>query len=103
MSPLEAALVVAAFVLPLHRLICWQASRVADPAYIRRMGVVIRREEAIRKSARVIGRYQGCDIAATVIFMDMIYRFDRVVPPFYRSRVTRCELFLEPGLVYVTD
>ena len=103
MSPIEAALVVAAFVLPLHLFVYWQMSRIADPACIRRTGVVIRREEAIRKSAQVIGRYQGRDIAATVIFMDMIYRFDRVVPPFYRSWVARCELFLEPGLVYVTD
>lgn len=33
----------------------------------------------------------------------MVYRFDRVEPPGYCDRVGPRELYLEPGLVYVTD
>ena len=48
-----------------------------DPAYLRRHG--------------------------SVTFKGMVYRFDRVVPERERERISARELWLAPGLVYVTD
>jgi hypothetical protein len=102
MSPIEAALLVAALALPFHLAVLWQLSRLSDPRHIRASGVVIRREE-ILEHGEVIGRYAGRDIYRTVHFMGMEYRFDRVARPSYRDYISARELFLEPGLVYVTD
>jgi hypothetical protein len=51
----------------------------------------------------VIGEYRGREIYAWVVFMGMRYRFDRVAQRAYRDWVAEGELFLEPGLIYVTD
>lgn len=103
MSPIEAALLVALLVLPFHFFIAWHLERQCDPRYLRERGVVIRREDILQDRAEPIGQYCGRAIYRSVWFMGMQYRFDRVVPPAYRSEVRRCELYLEPGLVYKTD
>jgi hypothetical protein len=99
-TPLEAAALVVALQLPCHWLVLRHLRRLADPAYIRSMGVVILRERALQAHSEPIGRYQDRPIWGTVSFMGMLYRFDHVVE---RRRVGPRELFLEPGLVYVTD
>lgn len=101
MSPLEAALLVIALVLPFHLLVQWQLGRLLDPRHLRRRGVVIRRVEAVQRAGEIIGRYRGEDIHASLHFMGLTYRFDRIAPP--RYGVGRRELLLPPGLVYVTD
>lgn len=102
-SPLEAALLVALLALPLHLLVQWQIGLLSDPGYVRRRGVVIVREEVVRREGEVIGKYLGREIPAQLVFLGMRYRFDRITAPSYRDWVGERELYLEPGLVYVTD
>jgi hypothetical protein len=45
----------------------------------------------------------GHPIWGSVRFMGMEYRFDHVLDRKARERLAPRELFLEPGLVYVTD
>jgi hypothetical protein len=102
-SPLEAALLAAVVALPFYLLVRWELGRLADPAYLRAHGVAIRSEKAIERRGTVIGSYCGREIYSEVGFMGMVYRFDRVAPRSYCDRVGARELFLEPGLVYLTD
>ena len=102
-SPLEAALMVAALAAPFYALVCWQLERLSDPAYLRANGVAVAHPGVIQRRGPVIGRYRSSDIHAELVFMGMVYRFDRIEPPAYRDLVGPRELYLEPGLVYVTD
>lgn len=102
MNPVEASLLVALMTAPALLFVRWQLDRYADPAYLRARGVTIRREEILEAHGDAIGRYAGRDIWSSVTFMGMVYRFDRIEAPVYRSQVRARELFLEPGLVYVT-
>ena len=101
MSPLEAAALIVLLTLPFHLLVRWQLGRECDPRYLRKHGVVIRREEILECSAEVIGRYRDRDIPAALVFMGMQYRFAGIVPAAYQVQ-TR-ELLLAPGLLYITD
>ena len=103
MDPIEAALMVAALMLPLHLLVQRQLQRHCDPREIRSCGVVVRSEEALERRSGVIGYFDGRKIYASVSFMGMEYRFDRVTGPAYRRSVHERELYLDPGLVYLTD
>jgi hypothetical protein len=103
MNALEAAALVLLLILPLHLLVQRELKRLSDPDHIRARGVTIERDAAVERRGEVIGSYWGADIYSEVVFMDMIYRFDRVAPQNYRLRVGPRELYLEPGLVYVTD
>lgn len=102
-NPLEAALLVAVLALPFYVFTRWHLQRLTDPAYLRRQGVIIRRADVLQEKSAVIGHYDGREIYASVTFMGMVYRFDRIVTPSYRASVCERELFLEPGLLYVTD
>lgn len=101
MSPIEAALLVAVLALPFHLAVQWQLRRLSDPRYLRRQGVVICRGEILQRGGPVIGRYRDEDIYASVLFMSMEYRFDRIAAP--SCPIGARELLLPPGLVYVTD
>ena len=101
MSPLEAALTVALLILPFHFLIQWQLGLESSPRYLRKHGVVIRREEILEHVGETVGQYRGREIPAAVVFMGMHYRFAGVVHPAYQ--VKSRELVLAPGLLYVTD
>lgn len=103
MTPLEAVLLSAVIGLPFHLLVTWQMSRLEDPAYLRQEGVVILREDALQEHTAEVGRYRDRPIWASVTFLGMCYRFDRVVPRSYRWSISERELFLEPGLVYITE
>ena len=102
-GPIEAALAVAALVAPFYVLVRWQLDRLSDPAYLRANGVAVARPSVIERRGPIIGRYRSTEIHAELFFMGMVYRFDRVEPPGYCERVGPRELYLEPGLVYVTD
>jgi hypothetical protein len=52
MNPLEAAVLVALLVLPVHLLLQWQLRRLPDPKHLLERGVVIRREGLIYKTDR---------------------------------------------------
>ena len=101
MSPLEAALLVAALALPLHGLVLWQLTRLDDPAYLRAHGVVVVRQSALDGHAEAVGSYEGWPIWGSVTFKGMLYCFDRVRRPQDREKTGPGELWLEPGLVYV--
>jgi hypothetical protein len=100
MSPLEAALAVAALALLLHYVIVRKLEQLEDPAYLRKEGVVIVRKNVIDARSEVIGEYQGRPIWASVTFMGMQYRFDHIVEDKQREWIEAGELYLEPGLVY---
>ena len=102
-SPLEAALAVAALTAPFYALVHWELRRLCDPAHLRANGVAVARSNVIERRGAIIGRYRSSEIYAELVFLGMVYRFDRVEPPGYRNRVGPRELYLEPGLVYVTD
>jgi hypothetical protein len=50
-----------------------------------------------------IGRYEDHEIWGSVTFMGMRYRFDHIAGASERERISARELYLPPGLVYVTD
>jgi hypothetical protein len=102
MTPLEAVLLIVAVGLPWHLVVLWQMNKLADPAYLRAEGVVILREEVLEETAHEVGRYKGHAIWETVTFMGMTYRFDRIVPRAYRWSIGERELYLDPGLIYIT-
>jgi hypothetical protein len=102
-NPLEAAVLVAVLVLPFHSLVLWQIGRLQDPAYLREHGIVVVRESALDGHTEAVGQYAGRPIWGTVIFMGMIYRFDRIARPREKERIGRRELYLDPGLIYLTD
>lgn len=74
-----------------------------DPRYLRRVGIVIVNPSALDGAAEVIGYYRGAAIPGSVVFRGMRYEFSRVAPPCYKEIIDRRELYLEPGLVYVTS
>jgi len=100
---IEAALVFAFLALPLHWLLMRELAKDADPQYLRRQGVVIVSEKALQAHSVPIGEYLGHPIWASVQFMGMEYRFDRVVERRAQQRIGPRELFLDPGLVYITE
>jgi len=102
-SPLDAALLALILALPLFWLVFRELDRLDDPAYLREQGVVIVLDRVLEAHSAPIGRYLDREIWGSVTFMGMRYRFDRIVPPRERERISERELYLPPGLVYVTD
>jgi len=100
---LEALVVFLSLALPAFWIVLREMERVADPAYLREHGVVIVSEKALQAHSAPIGEYRGHPIWGSVRFMGMDYRFDRVVERRLRERIGPRELFLDPGLVYITD
>mgnify|MGYP006202315905 CR=1 FL=1 len=67
------------------------------------IGAVIETEGLVQACGDIVGYLDGRPIHAAVDFMGMRYRFENVVPPSYRHRVGPRELYVPPGLLYVTD
>ena len=103
MSPLEAVLLVAVLLLPLHFLVLWQVERMHDPARLRLQGIVVVRESALEAHAGPVGQFAGRAIWGSVTFLGTVYRFDRVARQQDREKTGPGELWLEPGLVYVAS
>ena len=103
MSALEAAVLIVVLALPWYWLVRREVAKLSDPAYLRMHGVVIVSESALQSHGASIGEYLGHPIWDSVRFMGMDYRFDHVQDRRTRERLAPRELFLEPGLVYVTD
>lgn len=102
MTPLDVGVVVALLALPFYWALKRELDRLEDPAYLRRHGIVIVRLSAIEAHSEPIGSYEGREVWRTLTFKGMEYRFDHVIPARERERVGPGELYLEPGLVYVT-
>jgi hypothetical protein len=103
MSALDAVAVVILLALPFLWLVRREAAKLSDPSYLRAHGVVIVSESALQSHGAPIGEYLGHPIWDSVRFMDMDYRFDHVQDRRARERLAPGELYLEPGLVYVTN
>ena len=102
MEPLEAFALVAVLAAPIAWLVNRELSRLGDARYLRAHGVVIVAERILEHSDP-IGTYMGRPIWGSVCFMGMTYHFDRVIEVKRREHINARELYLEPGLVYVTD
>ena len=102
MSPLEALVVFLVFALPVWWLLRREAAKLSDPRYLRQHGVVVVSERALQAHSEPIGEYMGHPIWGSVRFMGMEYRFDHVQDARARERLAPGELYLEPGLVYIT-
>ena len=102
-SALDAAVLALILALPLLWLVRRELAKLSDPGYLRAHGVVIVSERALQARSAPIGEYRGHPIWASVHFMGMEYRFDRVADRGVRERLSPRELFLDPGLVYITD
>jgi len=64
--------------------------------------VIIKRIEALDATGEVIGCYLGAPIFGRADFKGMAYEFVGVVPAKYPTRIRENELYLDPGLLYVT-
>ena len=100
---IEAALVFLFLALPLHWVVLRELAKESDPQYLREHGVIIVADTALEAHSEAIGEYRGRPIWGSVRFMGMDYRFDRLIEPRQRETLRARELFLEPGLVYITD
>ena len=103
MTPLESALLAIAMALPLFWLVHRHFRLLLDPRFLRTQGVVIVADRILEERSAPIGVYKGYPIWGSVTFMGMQYRFDRVIDARHREHIKARELYLEPGLVYVTD
>lgn len=101
MNALEAAALIGALIIPFHILVQQQLGRLRE--HVRSTGVVIDDERVLEARGEVIGRYQGREIHAFVVYLGIKYFFGRTEQAKYRRHVRERELWLEPGLVYVTD
>lgn len=87
--------------LPLHLRTKHFLARLGTPAYLREVGVIILRPEALDACGDIIGMYADASIYATVTFKGMVYEFDRITHPTYKAYICRDELYLDPGLIYI--
>jgi hypothetical protein len=88
----------------LYSLVQRDRTSAQDPLHIRRFGAAVAYDGVrVAEDAEVIGVFDGRPIHSRVVYLGMTYRFDRVMPPEYRHLVRPRELFVAPGLVYITD
>jgi len=102
-NALEAGVLVALLALGIRWLVQRELDKLEDPRYLHDHGVVIVVPSALEAHSDPIGRYMGNEIWGSVTFMGMLYRFDHVARARERERLSARELYLPPGLVYVTD
>ena len=103
MNVIELALIVGGIALPFHFLVRRELGKLSNPRHLREHGVVIVSLRALESRSEAIGTFMGQTIWDSVTFKGMRYRFDRVIDPRAKDRIEARELYLEPGLVYVTD
>ena len=102
MLVLSCVLIMLAIALPLHWAVMHQLERCESAEYFRRYGVIVKHPAALDAAAEVVGSYCGAAIHRSVTFKGMVYEFAGVVPPRYQRRIDENELYIEPGLLYVT-
>ena len=102
MSPIEGALLAVVLASPFVWLVRRHFMQLDDPNYLRTQGVIIVVDRVLDARSAPIGDYQGCPVWGTVTFKGMVYRFDHVIDPRKRESIKAGELYLDPGLVYVT-
>jgi hypothetical protein len=101
MTPIDAAVLVLALTLGFLRIIYRELDK-AEAEDLHRCGIVIVRERVLEGHSQPIGEYLGHQIWRTVTFRGLVYRFDRIQGQSRREQLAPGELYLDPGLVYVT-
>jgi hypothetical protein len=96
-----AIALVALLLAPLHLMVLYHLDLMDSPEYLRKVGVIILRLEALDSCDDVIGSYAGRTIFGSVTFKGMVYDFDRISSPGYKNHIDRDELYMDPGLIYV--
>lgn len=96
-------LTIAAAVLPVYFVTKLELKKLWNPHYLKQVGVIIKRMDALDAVSDVIGRYMGQNIYRFVEFVGLRYYFDRIVPADYKRHIRENELYLEPGLLYVAS
>lgn len=91
----------ALLVAPLHLLVEREIRRVVA-AEDDRMRRIVRQPEQCDELGPVIGFFNGATIYGTVKHLGSVYDYDRIAPPRYDRVLGQHELFVNPGLVYVT-
>lgn len=99
---LTAAVCFGVGFLPVVWVLRKELSLLSDPANLRRYGVIVRRFDALDSVAETIGRYRDSDIYQYVTFKGMRYDFERIVLLPRLFNVGPNELYIEPGVLYVT-
>lgn len=103
MDALYCIAITLALVLPLRWAVMREVERWESPEHFRRSGVIIKRMDALDIQGEAIGRYLDTPIPGSLGFKGMVYEFAGVVPANYQRRIDANELYLEPGLLYVTS
>jgi hypothetical protein len=101
MTPIDTAILVLALTLGFLRIIYRELDR-AESEDLHRCGIVIVRERVLEGHSQPIGEYLGHQIWRTVTFRGLTYEFDRIQRQSRREQLAPGELYLDPGLVYVT-
>jgi hypothetical protein len=99
---LKLVFYILCILLPLHMLLMREFDRWMHAENIRREGVIVRRFDALDDASEVIGSYRGANIHRTVTFHGMRYEFSGVFPPGRHGALHRDELYLDPGLLYIS-
>ena len=89
-------------VTPLHMLMARECRRWVRAHEHRRHGVVVSRFDALDGASEVIGSYRGAEIHRTVTFQGTQYEFSGVSPSAAESKLRQDQLYLAPGLLYVS-
>lgn len=103
MDAVYCILLVLALALPMRWAVLRQLDHAESPEFFRRHGVIIKRLEALDAIGEVVGRYLDAPIYHSLGFKGMKYEFAGVVPAGYKRRIDENELYLEPGLLYLTS
>lgn len=92
----------AILIAPVHLAIEREVSRIVRAEDDRNRRVVREPAQKCDALGPVIGFYNGATIYENVTYEGMVYAFDRLAPPRYDRMLEANELYLDPGLVYVT-
>jgi hypothetical protein len=103
MDALYGIVTVLAAVVPLYWGVMTQLERWESPESLRRHGAIIKHLDALEMTGEVVGRYLDAPIYGTLGFKGMVYEFAGVVPVHYQRRIDENELYLAPGLLYLTS
>ena len=99
---LKLAFYMLCILVPLHLLMSREYVRWQRAQAPQLHGVVVRRFDALDGASEVIGSYCGAEIHRTVTFHGTQYEFFGVVPAGGQGTVRQGELYLPPGLLYVS-
>jgi hypothetical protein len=99
---LKLAFYILCVLVPLHMLMAHEFHRWQRELSARRHGVIVNRFDALDEATEVIGIYCGVEIHRTVTFQGVQYEFFGVAPSGRQGTLRQDELYLDPGLLYVS-